>query len=189
MELKEAIYNRRSVRKYKDRPISKDVLLEIMDAACFAPSGSNLQPWYFVVCESEESRKKLSRIVGGSIFHLRKVLESRFQAHPEIIEETIDFVQSMGNAPVCVLAFLQRDNYDVELPAIESVSAAVQNLLLTAHAKGISSCWLTAMLSADKELREAFAPDKGRFMAMVTLGYSDEEPRTPKRKDGRVVII
>ena len=55
MELKEAIYGRRSVRKYSDRMVEDDVLKEIMDAAMWAPSGVNLQPWYYVVVRTPES--------------------------------------------------------------------------------------------------------------------------------------
>lgn len=192
MELKEAIYGRRSVRKYNDKQISDSDLQEIIDAGLHAPSAVNLQHWYFVVCKSDEAKSRLSKIMGGSIFGLRKVLNNRFGNHPEVIEETVDFVKSMGNANVIILTFLQKEEYDEYegmMGAIESSAAAMENIVLTAYSKGISSCWLTAPLHVEDELRKEFAPGKGRLMAAITLGYSDSKPNMPKRKDGRYIII
>ena len=55
MELKECVISRRSIRKYKPDPISHETLQELIDGAVTAPSGVNLQPWYFVVLESKEA--------------------------------------------------------------------------------------------------------------------------------------
>lgn len=189
MELKDAIYGRRSVRKYNNKPISDEDLNEILDAAMWAPSGVNLQPWYFVVCKSDQSMKKLSEIMGGTIFGLTKVLNERFKFNPEIVDETLQFIKNMGGASVCILAFLHRNEYDEELAAIESTAAAMQNIVLTAYSKGISSCWLTAPLHVESELREVFAPEKGKLIGAITLGYSDTMPKPPKRKGGRIEII
>lgn len=189
MELKEAIYGRRSVRKYLDKKISDADIEEIIDAGLWAPSAVNLQPWYFVVCKSDEAKAKLGEIMQGSIFGLRKVLDNRFKNNPEVIEETIQFVQSLGNADICVLSFLQQEEYHEQKAAIESVAAAMQNMILTAYSKGISSCWLTSPLHVETELRAEFAPDKGPLLAAVVFGYSDVEPRAPRRKDGRVKVL
>lgn len=189
MDLKEAIYGRRSVRKYTDQAISDTDLNELLEAGTWAPSGVNLQPWYFVVCRSEEAMIRLNKIMGGTIFGLTKVLNERFKSNPEVIDETLNFVKSMGGAKVCILTFLQRDNYDEELAAIESSAAAMQNIVLTAYSKGIASCWLTAPLHVEDELRAEFAPDKGRLIAAITLGYPAVEPKAPKRKEGRITII
>ncbi len=189
MELKDAIYGRRSVRKYDSEEVSDSDIKEIMEAACWAPSAVNLQPWYFVVCKSDESMSKLCHIMGGSIFGLKKVLDGRFKSNPEVIDETIDFVKSLGGAKVCILTFLQKDHYDEELAAVQSAAAAIENIVLTAYSKGMASCWLTAPLHVEKELRDEFAPDKGRLIAAITLGYSNVKPRAPRRKEGRFVII
>ena len=189
MELKEAIYGRRSVRKYSDKNISDEDLKEIIEAGLWAPSAVNLQPWYFVVCRSDDALKSLNQIMGGSIFGLTKVLNNRFKSNPEVIEETVNFVKSLGGAKTVILTFLQQEDYDEKIAAIESAAAAMQNIVLTAYSKGIASCWLTAPLHVEKELSEKFAPGKGPLLAAITLGYSDACPRAPRRKDGRFVII
>ena len=189
MDLKEAVYSRRSVRKYNDKQISDEDLNEIIEAGLWAPSAVNLQPWYFVVCRSDEALKDLNEIMGGSIFGLTKVLNNRFKSNPEVIDETVNFVKSMGGAKTVILTFLQQEEYDEYTAAVESAAAAMQNIVLTAYSKGISSCWLTAPLHVEKELRERFAPGKGHLLAAITLGYSDLKPKAPRRKDGRFVII
>ena len=68
---------------------------------------------------------------------------------------------------------------------------ALENLLLAAWDKGIGSCWLSApqRMGFGPALQERFAPDKGEFVAMVTLGYPDQAPKMPPRRDGRYTIV
>ena len=189
MELKEAIYGRRSVRKFSDKRISDEDLQEILDAGLWAPSAVNLQPWYFVVCRSDDALKRLNTIMGGSIYGLTKVLNNRFKSNPEVIDETVNFVKSLGGSSTVILTFLQQEEYDEYTAAVESAAAAMQNIVLTAYSKGISSCWLTAPLHVEDELRAEFAPGKGHLLAAITLGYSDLKPKAPRRKDGRFVVV
>ena len=189
MELKDAIYARRSVRKYNNKPISDDDLQEIIEAALWAPSAVNLQHWYFVVCKSDEAIKKLTGIMEGTLPKLTEILENRFKNNPEVISETVNFVKNMGGAKVCVLTFLQSEEYDESTAAIQSAAAGMENMVLMAQSKGISSCWLTAPLHVEGDLRQAFAPNKGPLVATVVLGYSDTVPKAPRRKEGRYKII
>lgn len=64
-------------------------------------------------------------------------------------------------------------------------------MLLAATDKGLGSCWLTAPVEVGvaAELRDTFAPGKGNLLAVVTMGYSDQVPKTPARKEGRYTII
>ena len=186
MELREVITARRSVRRYQATPIPREVLEELLEAACWAPSGVNRQPWYFVVLstpeEIDQMKSRLEQIAEG----VRPLLESRFPTYPEILQETMQFIRSMGGAPVYVLAFLQRDYPDKE-PMIFSVAAAIENMLLAAWEKGIGSCWLYAANEAGyaEALRQMYAPDKGGLVSMIALGYPDQLPKAPPRKSGR----
>ena len=118
-------------------------------------------------------------------------LETRFSAHPKTIQETLHFIHTLGSAPVYILAFQDRYNYNaVPTTIIQSVAAAIQNMLLAAWELGIGSCWLTAPIVAgmSNELRQTFAPDKGELMALITLGYPEKIPNAPKRRENRYVI-
>lgn len=194
MNIIDIMKKRRSIRKYNDKVVSDEDLKEIMEAALWAPSGQNMQPWYFVVIKSEENLKKFVDILGGTIFHLRKSLERQFSKHPQVIEDTVDYVSTLGGAKVVVLGFLYKDYQpepggDVELALGQSMGAAVQNMLLAASERGIGSCWMTAPKPVEKELCEAFAPGRGSFMCAVTLGYTDLDPRPIPRKEDRMTFI
>lgn len=191
METKEAIFGRRSVRKYTDEPVSDEDLQEIMEAALAAPSGVNLQPWYFVVVKSEEKLRELSEITGQVFGKFKPVLDNRFEKNPEAIEETKDFLNSMGGAKVCILVFLLKPDYEDYTTVVEGTSAAIQNLCLMAYDKGLATCWLTAALRVGlgEELQQKFAPHKGQYLAMLTLGHPAVSPKMPPRRDGRYEII
>lgn len=208
MEFKEIVMNRRSIRSYEDTPVSDEDLKEMLEAGLYAPSAVDLQPWYFVAVKSPEEMKKVYEVMGKVSDDCAPALRERFEAFPQVAEESIKFIRMLGGAPVVILAFLNKPGLTkTDAPMVESVSAAIENILLAATAKGIGSCWLTAPLqTADndsgacwltpaeegdnsKALRLAFAPDKGELLAIVTLGYPKKTPKAPRRKDGRYVII
>ncbi|MEG0378301.1 MAG: nitroreductase family protein [Eubacterium sp.] len=191
METKDAIFGRRSIRKYTDEAVSDELIHEVIDAALIAPSGVNLQPWYFIVVKSPEKQKELYEITGQVFGKFKPILEKRFEKNPEAVEETKEFLNTMGGAPITILTFALKSEYENDISVIEGVSAAIENLCLRAYDLGLGSCWLTAAIKAglDDKLREVFAPDKGRFLGMITLGYPAIDPKAPKRRPGRVDFI
>lgn len=191
METRECLLTRRSVRKYKSEPLSDELLAEILEPALAAPSGVNLQPWHFVVIRSPGAMADLKEIMGRVVEKFNPVLRERFAKNPETIAETQSFLTSLGGAPVCVLAFLLKEDYPDKPGAIQSVSAAVENLLLAAWDRGIGSCWMSApqRMGFGPELRDRFAPGKGEFVAAVTLGRPDQTPKMPPRREGRYTFI
>ena len=192
MELKEAIYGRRSIRKYKDTPLKKEEIADILSAGLMAPSGVDLQPWYFVVVQSEEAMKDVKAIMKDSAAAMMPALKERFSKHPHVVKETENFLTTLGGAPMCILVFVNKpDHKKKESTIIQSVAAAIQNMLLVAHSKGIGSCWMTAPLEtgSDQKFKERFAPDKGDMVALVTLGYPDEERKMTRRKPDRFEIV
>ena len=157
-----------------------------------APSGVNLQPWYFLVLESQEAMEKYREIMREGAKGFLPVLEKRFPKHPEVVRETTSFLSNCGGAPVVVLVFLHKPSLNTDDKAcsnIQGVAAAIQNLLLLAWDKGIASCWTTAPVSAgvSEIIEKQFAPDKGNFVAAICMGYADQEPQAPRRKTDRIV--
>lgn len=193
MDCTEAIMTRRSVRSYKPDPIPEEVLSRIMGAACAAPSALNLQPWYFVVIQSPEPMARLLELMAPAPQRLDGELTQRFPNHPQVVADTKRFVQSLGGAPVCILAFLTGGDTHgrSQSTLLQSVAAATQNLLLSAWNEGVGSCWLTAPLEAGlaQELHDAFAPDQGELTALITLGYPETIPKAPRPKSGRYLIV
>lgn len=191
MDAMEAIFARRSIRTYTNQEISQQDLGEILAAALMAPSATNTQPWYFVVIQSRAQMERLTEIMGWVSQQVAPRLEERFAQHPAVVEETTRFIRRMGGAPVCVLAFLEKPAHSGNPGMLQSVAAAMENLLIAAASKGIGSCWLTAPceVGASGRLQEAFAPGKGDLVAMATLGYPAQTPKTPDRKAGRFTVL
>lgn len=191
MNTLEVIQKRRSVRRYNSTPLTDEVIQEIINAGLWAPSGLNLQPWYFVAVKSEEKKEELLKIMESVSKDISKELESRFPDHPELVADTRRFIKSLGNAPVVVLAFLYRNDYEDEKTAMLSVGAAVENMLIAARSKDVASCWLTAAEQAGygKAIRDRFAKGRGDLIAIVTLGYTDHWPKDIPRKVARSVIV
>lgn len=191
METRDTILGRRSVRRYTKQPISDADLQDIITAGLFAPSAVDLQPWYFVVVRSPERLEELQEFMSIVYDKTEPVLLKRFANHPAIVAETRVFLKSLGGAQFCILAFLYKRDYPDKRVVVQSVSAAIQNMLLAAYDKGIGSCWMTAALSAgmDEDLRLKYASAHGDFIAAITFGYPSYSPQAPRRKDGRYEII
>ena len=191
MDLRECLLTRRSVRKYKSDPLSDELLMKILEPALAAPSGANRQHWHFVVIRSPESMKRLREYMLQAVELTSQEMKERFAKNPEVVEQTRNFFVTLGGAPVCILAFQMEKAYSNPSSATQSVAAAIENLLLSAWAEGVGTCWISPPMTEEfkEEVRRAFAPEKGPFVAAVTMGYPDQTPEMPRRRDGRYVFI
>lgn len=161
MELFEAIKNRRSIRAFRPEPIPDDVLNKILEAACWAPSAGNLQPWEFIVVKDLAIKRGLSRAA----------LDQSF-----IYEAPVDVV-------VCANEDRSSWRYGArgrDFYSLCDSSAATQNLLLVAHGLGLGACWIGAF--HDEEVSRVLGLPSGvRPVAIVPIGYPDEKPSPPSR--------
>ena len=192
MEFKEVVQRRRSVRRYEERPIPDDVLRQLLEAGLWAPSGVNMQPWFFAVIRSPEQMQRLAAVMDRVSDLLEPRWRAQFAKHPAVAGETAQFVRNMGGAPVCILVFQFKADYTDGSEAISlSIGAAIENILLSAVDHGLAGCWLTAPVEAKvgEELRQAFAPEHGRLVSLLTLGYPAQEPSAPPRKECRYAIF
>ena len=192
METREALAGRRSVRLYrKDLPVSQEDLTAILDSACMAPSAINLQHWYLVVLRSAEAMSDFKAIMRRVSDKFHPILKDRFAKNPETIRDTETFLSSLGGAPVCILAFFLKNDYPDRDGAMQSVSAALENLMLAAWDRGLGTCWMSApqRMGFGPEIQERFAPGKGEFVAAVTLGYPEKVGPMPRRREGRYTIV
>jgi nitroreductase len=190
MDTLDAIAARRSIRKFKDRPIPEETLDAILLAATLAPSGKNQQPWRFVVVGGDKRTEMLAVMRGG-------IVASKAQGrNPGSAEWT---VQVMEQAPTTVFIFLPggvkpwethtADQMFSDVVDIQSIGAAVQNMLLAAQDLGIGSLWICDVFFAYEELC-AWLGEKGEMIAAVSFGYADESPEArPRKPIGEVVRI
>jgi nitroreductase len=178
----EAIAARRSIRRFKDIPIPEETMEAILQAGIQAPSGKNRQPWRFVVVKGEK-RSDMVRIMRDGLDNAKR--EGRATGSAEWT------VKVMEHAPVTVFVFDPDgvrpwlphavDQMFNELVDIQSVGAAIQNMLLAAQDLGIGSLWICDVLSAYEELC-SWLGEKGEMVAAVSFGYPDESPEPRPRK-------
>ena len=190
METTKAIHQRRSIRSYLPDPVDREVIKEILEDAMWAPSGVNLQPWYYVVLTSEEDMNLLKGIMTEMAGRLTPELEERFRKNPDVVKHTTGFLQTLGDAPACALVFYQTPQEPEKVTMVMSLGASAQNFCLSAADKGLGTCMIGPNFSPGtmENMRQVFAPDKGPLGCLITLGYPKITPKAPRRKDGRWVI-
>ena len=160
MDAIEAILTRRSIRRFADRSVSDEMVQELLQAAMYAPSARNARSWHFVVISD---RQLLDAIPG-------------FHPYSEMVKQ----------APLAILVcgdeqLEQRVGYWVQ-----NCSAAVQNILLAAHALGMGAVWLGIYPNEERVegmRRLTGVPAHIIPAALVVVGYPAEHPVAPNRYD------
>jgi nitroreductase len=161
MEFSEVLAKRRSVRHFKQEPVSDADINTLLEAAIAAPSAGLIQPWRFTVVRSAEAKERL-----GAALHQRWA-----SAAPAII------VVSTDPRP-CYARYSDRGE---TLYAIQDVSAAIENILLAAVDRGLASCWIGAFEEdAVREALDIKAPI--RPLAILPVGRSAEAAGRPTRR-------
>lgn len=155
MDTMEAILTRRSIRKFTDWQVSRDLIREVLEAAMSAPSAGNEQPWHFVVIDD------------------RPILDEIPKIHPH--------TAMVNEAPVAILVCGDLNLEKYKGFWVQDCSAATQNLLLAAHAKGLGAVWTGFYPVEDRVLgmqRLLGLPEHVIPLALVPIGY-------PAQKAGR----
>jgi nitroreductase len=194
-ELFELIKTRRSVREFKSDPIPREVVLRLVEAASWAPSGSNQQPWRFVAVSSPQVKAQMSAAVHDAIATVSRRMKSE-RAREEFAAYSRYFTV-FEHAPlvVCVyseayqpliarlLARYGEEDEDItSTGSIQSCAAATENLLLMAHALRLGGCWMTGPVIAADAIAELLEVDpRWQFICAVALGYPAKVPQPPPR--------
>ena len=161
MDVFGCIRTRRAVRKYKDRQVPWDNVVEILQAGKYAPFAGNIFNVKFIVVKNEAKRKAIA--------------EASVQQH------------WMADAPIHIVVAGEPEKAEryygtrgVRLYTIQGCAAAIENMLLTAHSLGLGSCWVGAF--DEEEIRRLCnLPEHVNVQAIVTIGYADETPTAPPK--------
>lgn len=167
MDVFEAVRTRRSIRKYQAKPVEKEKLEKILEAARLSPSAKNSQPWHFIAVTDETYRKKLLPAYTRDWF---------------------------VNAPVIIVACATpskgwsrpdgEDYWKVD------VAIAVQTMVLVAQELGLGTCWVAAF--KEERVKEALGiPEEVRVISMTPLGYPAEKkgPVTERKQKEEIVHL
>jgi len=178
----EAIAARRSVRAFVDEELPEETVEKILTAATQAPSGKNRQPWRFVGIRGEK-RTEMIAVFREAI--------AAFKARGEDTGSAEWTANVMEQAPLTVFVFNAHgidpwlehstDQIFQELVDVQSIGAAIENMLLAATDLGIGSLWIADVLEAVTELKTWLKED-GQLVAAVSFGVPDEHPGARPRK-------
>ncbi len=164
MELNEAIEKRHSVRKFKSTPVPVNDLKEMVRRAGLAPSINNEQPWKFIAVTNAEKIAKMAAIVHDQVRYVfadsSKENVMKTVEHFATIFEDAPAVILVANEPYKAIADDIMDHEEINkmrrFPDIQSLGAAVENLLLSAVDLGYGACWLSGLMVARYELESLF---------------------------------
>jgi len=158
MDVLTAISQRRSVRAYKAVEVEEEKLKKILEAARLSPSASNRQDWKFVVVKNKETKKKLAQAAFGQSF----------------IGGAAVVIVACGTESKAVMACGQ-PTHTVD------VSIACAFMTLQAYELGLGTCWIGSF-EEDEAKKVLEIPKSVRVVAMIPLGYPDEDPSPRSRK-------
>jgi len=168
MDVFAAIKKRRSIRRYLQEDIDGDRIAKLLEAARLAPSAGNRQPWHFFAVTELETRERLAGAAYGQTFVGQAPLIIVICADPERSAERYG---DRGRQLYC----------------LQDTAAAVENVLLCATALGLGACWIGAF---DEEACATILKVTSglRPVAMISVGYPDEEPAPRPRRPLQQVV-
>ena len=182
MDLFDAIKGRKSIRRFKQTPVPDEDIRKILDAGRLAPSANNAQPWSFIVIKDRALLKKMAEAVREMVDRMVPYAESEKQAQ-RLTAYKSNYYVFFENAPVVIAVvmesyvstgLLMRMGYSEEEavrlrphPGLQSVSAAIQNMLLAIHALGYGSCWMTGPLVAQEAFEKLLGYGKEKYIAAL----------------------
>jgi len=183
------LQGRRSVRQFQDRAVDRAFVEQILEAARWAPSPHGRQPWRFVVLTRPELKTLLAERMGET---WQRNLEMDGQGS-EIVNARLDKSrQRILKAPVIIIPCLyledldrypdERRQADETTMAIQSIGAAIQNMLLMAYDLGLDAGWMCAPLFCPEVVVDALKLDSRLVpQAMITVGYAAADPKRRER--------
>jgi nitroreductase len=164
-DITKAILERRSIRHFlEDAPIARELLLELLRAASWAPSGLNNQPWRFAIVWDADLKERLAGLTR--------------------------YASTMRAAAVLVPVFLDLDSSYDRVKDCQAVGASLQNLLLAAHAHDLGAVWIGEILKNKDEVRALLGlPDRLELMAVVAIGYPAHRQQSSHRRPVEELIV
>jgi nitroreductase len=180
---------RRSIRRFRSDALPEGTLERLIEAARWAPSASNRQPFRFLAIEKPETRARMAALVREAVqATLERLAENERGLAASYAQDFVRF----ETAPLVLAVYFRANNplaerfgmpADWDVGAVSSASAAIMNLLLAVHALGLGACWMTGPLVAAPGLEAFLAfPAGWRLSAIIPVGYADESPTPPQRR-------
>jgi nitroreductase len=160
-----AMHERRSVRHFTDTPVSRDLIMTALEAASWAPSGLNNQPWRFAIIRDKPMKEALAAVTKYS-----NILKS---------------------ASVLIAVFLDKEaSYDYTKDC-QAIGACLQNLLLSFHSMDLGAVWIGEILKNKERVIEILdLPERLELMAVVAMGHpASRNQKSNRRPIGELIVL
>lgn len=186
MDYSELLKKRRAVRDYEDKEVPLNILMQIINESCLAPSSSNRQPWHFIIINNKEAIKRLS---DESKRNLLLDLE-RNPASPSSNYEAIlrdKHFNVFYNAPCLVFIVGPRELLSIQVDC----ALAASYFMFSACAKGLGTCWIgLGRFIKDPEILKLIGmPDDHQIVAPIIIGYPKNIPDVSERTGPQILKI
>lgn len=193
--------SRKSIRRYNTDPVPDEMLDKILESARWAPTGENYQPWRFIVIRDQETRNKigdLAKVGSGSrmtAWYCLGHMQERFAGIKDEAKraEVLRFMYSgevsefARKSPVVIAVIGTLKEGSVDVPY--DLSAAIENMLLMAHAQGLGGCWVHGPVATTrdaKKFKEILGIPTGmgeyKVIAYISIGWAAEQRKYPRPK-------
>jgi len=197
MDIETAILGRRSIRKFTDEKVPDDFLKKLVQMAIEAPSPGNKKLWHFYIIRDKGLLEKMAGIVESEleslvsiagvcpeIMHGPKRSSTWFKEAPAVIAVTTSVYRSKIDKTLLEAGYTNEEVDALRCrPDLQAMGAAIQNMLLAAHACGYGTCWLTGPMLARRQLEEHLGIKRPEILAaLVALGQPEYSPPRPQSK-------
>lgn len=193
MDVLEAIQRRRSIRKFKNTTLSNDMIENLIEAARVAPSGSNVQPWRFIIVKDERLKAELCRAAFDQEFvkdapvvivccgDLLSWKRARDQTQELINRDDIHLKKESEKALMERAEKAASAEMRERIPTtLLNVAIATEHIVLEAVELGLGSCWVR-LFDEEKAKQAMSLPDNLCVVALLPVGVPDEEPEARPR--------
>ncbi len=207
-QVKELMQNRRSIRKYMDKEVSREDIIDIMDCARYAPSDTNSQTWEFLVLTDKAKIKKIEDMTWEALHEKAEEAKQNGKEREGklLVRSFGPYATAFSDAPVLIIClatpyhskFKEKIFEPIQLSdekvwqeeGVKSSCLAAQNLMLAAYAKGLGTCPMTGpVLLAQEKLREYLNISSEKQINMViSLGYPLDQPKKMPRKSVEEIV-
>ena len=169
MDVLDVIMNRRTIRKFKSKPVPEELVLKIVEAGQRAPTACSLQTYTIIWVKDEEKRKALCEACGKQQFILEAPVTLTICAD---VRKLIDIAKIGGNATSLERGF----GYAIKLFAIIDAALAAENMVIAAEALGLGSVFIGGALANPKVVEILNLPKGVLPISLLCIGYPDENP-------------
>jgi len=177
MELKKLIKIRRSIRKFKDTNISKEIIEDLIDCARLAPSAKNRQPWKFIIVKND-IKNQIANIM------IEKEKNSKFSLERKIYNynsSVLTTAKIIKESPILIIVLKNYEDNWITGDLL-SIGAAIEHICLRATDLHLGSLWIRDIVYTKKEIANLIGHSDMEVISAISIGYPDENPNQRPRK-------